>query len=150
MKFQDDAPSIVESHVQSWTISSSSDEKNQVIEGILRALADRATLTPSQMFKYRLCMDEALTNAITHGSAGVPDAQVSVDLFWAESSWVIRVLDSGEGFVPKDVPDLSEPGQEFQERGRGILIMERYCEDLIYSSGGSEVTIRMKMDTVTT
>ncbi len=148
MQFQVNAPAISEAHVKHWEIDASSGAKNRVIEEILKYLSDRVAISPSAMFKYRLCMDEALTNSITHGSKDVASPVIHVDLFWSSNSWVVKILDQGPGFAPEAVGDLSQPGCQFQENGRGILIMDRYCASLVFSQGGREVTLRMETESV--
>ena len=131
MKFQENAPAITDEHVKHWEIGASTEDKNQVIEKILHYLKERGQCrSPSTMFRYRLCIDEALTNSITHGCAGLESPRISVDLYYSSCSWSLRVSDPGPGFEGEAVPDPSAPGQQFLESGRGLLILERYCSDL--------------------
>ena len=150
MKFQETAPTITDEHVKHWEMSPTTEDKNQVIEETLHYLQEQGQCrTPSIMFRYRLCMDEALTNSITHGCQGLENPVISVDLFCSLSSWSLRVSDPGPGFEGATVPDPTAPGQQFLEHGRGLLILERYCSDLVYSQGGREVTLTMEMEEVT-
>ena len=148
MEFRERAPEIEGEHIQNWKLTADPADKNRIIEEILDHLGGRVTLSASTLFRSRLCLDEALTNAITHGSDedGLP---IEVDFYWATHSWAVRVLDQGPGFDPADVQDPDEPGSEFLESGRGILILERYCERVVYSRGGREVTLVMKLEEVT-
>ncbi len=144
MRFQEDTPPISEEHVSTWKIGADLGAKNKVIEEVLHFLNERIPITPSAMFKYRLCLDEAITNAITHGCKGRTDASVQVDLYWSRESWVLKVLDDGPGFDPCGVVDPTAPGRQFEEHGRGIMILKRYSDSVTYSKGGRELTVRVK------
>ncbi len=138
MEFVAEAPQITEDHVESWTIEPDPADKNRVIDAIILHLSNRYKLGPSVLFKYRLCLDEAVTNAICHGCRGVENAKVTVDFYHSGEKWAIRVTDPGPGFDPNEVPDPSEPGSEFKESGRGILILQRYTDKLVFSKRGTE------------
>ena len=138
MEFIAEAPQIAEAHVESWSIDPDPAEKNRVIDAIILHLSSSYKLGPSVLFKYRLCLDEAITNAIIHGCRGVNDARVMVDFYHSGGKWALKVTDPGPGFDPNEVPDPSEPGSEFKESGRGILILQRYTDKLVFSKRGTE------------
>lgn len=143
MEFVSDTPVIEEEHVERWVIPPVAERKNRVIEEIIGYLSQRQTLSPSMLFRYRLCLDEALTNAITHGCPGGEERPVEVDFYWSTDSWAVRVVDQGPGFRPEDLPDPDAPGAELSEHGRGVLILQRFTESLTYAQGGREVLLRM-------
>ena len=146
MEFVSDKPVIEEEHVEHWLIAPAPERKNQVIEEIIAYLSQRLALTPSMLFRYRLCLDEALTNAITHGCPGGEQLPVEVDFHWCAESWVLRVVDQGPGFCVEDLPDPDAPGAELSEHGRGVLILQRFTESLTYAQGGREVVLRMSFE----
>ncbi|MCA8960002.1 MAG: ATP-binding protein [Planctomycetes bacterium] len=138
MEFVAEAPCIAERHIEGWTIDPDPADKNRVIDSIIQHLSAAYRLGPSVLFKYRLCLDEAITNAICHGCRGVENAKVTVDFYHSGDRWALRVVDPGKGFDPNEIPDPSEPGSEFKESGRGILILQRYTDKLVYSKSGTE------------
>ncbi len=146
MEFVAELPEIKEEPIQEWSIAPDPVLKNRVIDDIIHFLGQRHSLGPSVLFKYRLCLDEAITNAVTHGARGVDDPKIKIQFFWSETSWVLLVEDPGEGFDPQQVPNPTDPGNEFREQGRGILILERYTDRLVYSEGGRIQAFWMKTD----
>lgn len=146
MDFVAAAPSIEHKLERSWTIRPESTLKNRVIDDVIRFLSNRYSLGPSTLFKYRLCLDEAITNAITHGCRGQEAAEVSIDFYFSDESWGLRIKDPGPGFDASQIPDPNDPRNDYRESGRGVLILERYTDKLVFSDGGSEQTFWMNTD----
>ena len=144
MEFVSDNPVIEEGHVERWVIAPVPERKNRVIEQIIEYLSQNQTMTPSLLFRYRLCLDEALTNAITHGCPDGEQLDVEVDFHWSPESWAVRIVDQGPGFDAEDLPDPDAPGAELSEHGRGVLILQRFTDSLTYAQGGREVVLRMR------
>ena len=143
MEFVSDNPVIEEEHIEHWVIPPVPEWKNKVIEEVIGHLSQRVALSASMLFRYRLCLDEALTNAITHGCPQGEQLPVEVDFYWCPGSWAVRVVDQGPGFRAEDLPDPDAPGAELAEGGRGVLILQRFTESLTYAQGGREVVLRM-------
>ena len=109
---------------------------------------ERRSLTPSTLFRSRLCLDEALTNSITHGCPGGPEQKVSVDFHFSDESgiWGVRIRDHGPGFQPEELPSPHDPGADMLEHGRGIVILQRFTVSLSFGHGGREVVFRMQCE----
>ena len=72
---------------------------------------------------------EACTNAMEHGNKLAPDEFIEVIFELDESVIVVTVLDNGNGFDYRNW----QPSQELmRERGRGILIMREFCDELVF------------------
>ena len=93
-----------------------------------------------------LCIDEALTNAMVHGNKLNPDKKIHVELFCDDTRWGAIIEDEGEGFSPDQVPDPTSEEFIFREAGRGILLMDDYVDDLVYSKGGKRVLLVRKCE----
>ena len=140
-EFVTKSPTIEEDLVKTWKITPEVEQKNRVIDEILHSLGQKFTLNPFALFKYRLCLDEAITNSITHGCKKVDSPFVFVELYWSPAAWVVRILDPGPGFSRDRIVDFSEPGSELKESGRGIPILLQYADKLVFSQGGQEQTL---------
>lgn len=145
IEFLDEPPAIEEPHVRQWEINNDEARKNLVIDEIMEMLGDRVEQHPTQRFRVRLVVDEAVTNAVAHGCP-TGDETVRVDFFRAPMTFVVRVNDNGPGFKKEDLADPTEPGNELREHGRGVFIMERYSQRLAFSNGGREVTVWMSLE----
>lgn len=88
----------------------------------------------------KLCLEEAVANAVKHGNKGQGD----VNLFYklTEEELIVFVIDKGEGFNLRDVPDPTIEEGVWRESGRGIALM-RYCSDFLkYLGKGNSVIMK--------
>lgn len=92
------------------------------------ALRSRGWLSPRDEPCARLCLEEALVNAIRHGNKCDEQSQVRLELDESADTCTIRVYDEGEGFLPEQV---ELPGGD-QLGGRGICLMRHYMDDVRY------------------
>ncbi|MFN0058278.1 MAG: ATP-binding protein [Planctomycetota bacterium] len=146
MEFVAQAPVIKEQHIQTWTIGPDPVLKNRVIDDVIQFLAQKKPLGPSALFKYRLCVDEAITNSITHGCKGTHQT-VTIHFHWSPHAWAMQITDKGPGFDQKSIPDTNSPGNEYLEHGRGIMILQRYTDRLLYSDNGRQQTFWIRTGT---
>ncbi|MBN2311733.1 MAG: ATP-binding protein [Candidatus Hydrogenedentes bacterium] len=119
--------------------ASALDEVGGTLQDALAALRERDWIDAGQEFYARLCLEEALVNAVTHGNDSDPSRSVRIEMAEDGDVCVIRVFDEGEGFSPADV----RPPDTEQMDGRGICLI-RYCmEQVEYDA--SEHCLIMKM-----
>lgn len=145
VEFLEDSPGIEEPLAKHWDLDPESAAKNEVIEEIIEFLGGRERMNPSLHFRYRLVIDEALTNAISHGCPNGTES-ISVDCHVSPTRCVVRIHDQGPGFSYDTVPDPTAPGNEFREHGRGILIMDRYAQRVVYADQGRQVTLWLSIE----
>ena len=124
------------------TFSSSLDMMGEAIERALTALLDSDWIDEEQVFHARLCLEEALVNAIVHGNRSDPERVVRLEIWDEGESCRICVIDEGGGFSVDDVhlPDCHKM------HGRGICLI-RYCmDDVTYKANENclEMTMRRK------
>ncbi len=115
----------------------------QVVAFVRSAIAcvlDREDWPAESAGRVLLASNEALTNAIEHGSP--TGGRVDVDLVVTRDRADIRIVDQG---VPgAAIPRLpSGPPPVTAERGRGLLIMSRIADDfdVVAAGGGTEVHV---------
>ncbi len=77
----------------------------------------------------KLALTEACTNSVRHAYA---DGQGSVEILYELHSdrLVVEVTDDGAGFEPPDRPGDMLDGQELNEGGLGIAIIEALADEL--------------------
>jgi len=118
-----------------------------------------------------IALEEALLNALYHGNLELDTEQLraaSVHLLDAGSSDLVRQLrsqapyrdrrihvlcrvtsteatytirDDGPGFQPDSVPVPTGPSGLERERGRGLLLMRTFMDEVRYNERGNEVTL---------
>ncbi len=98
---------------------------------------------------------ESVINAIKHGNHESPDKHVTVEFALdpqdAPSSFVVQVLDEGEGFDPEVIANPLEPENFLKSSGRGIFFMRSFMDDVAIHrrpEGGLVVRLRKKLDSV--
>lgn len=115
--------------------------KNPLIDEIISILQKEGFLDSDESVWTRLCLDEAVINAIKHGNRDDKKKSVTVSLFISKQQWAIRVEDEGEGFKTQDIPDVDVPQSLELEHGRGILLMQSYMDEIIYYDKGNRLQL---------
>jgi serine/threonine-protein kinase RsbW len=96
-----------------------------------------------QEIEVELAFAEALSNAVEHGNRMDPEKWVQVRCTCDPEEGVsIVVRDEGQGFDPNRVPDATTLGSIRSLRGRGILIMQSYMDEVSFEKSGTEVHLR--------
>jgi len=137
----DDPPPLRGALLYRAEIAGTAAEKNRVIAESVREIAARETLGPTEVFRLRLCLDEAIQNAIEHGNGSDPRKKVFVAVFDSGDRWEIVVRDDGGGFRPQRVPDPREGSGLEAEGGRGLLILTEYMDSVSYFDAGRTLVL---------
>ena len=96
---------------------------------LVEALLARGCLGAERASCMRLCIEEALANAVRHGNCCNPACKVAIEAFRDNGHCIVRIYDEGPGFDP-GACQCSDP-----ERigGRGAHIMRHYMDDVAYN-----------------
>jgi serine/threonine-protein kinase RsbW len=103
------------------------------------ALKDEAGLV-----RARLCLDEALVNAVMHGSGFNAAKRVVLRAYVRKDGWSVRVEDEGSGFRDEDLPDPEALENLLEEGGRGVHLMRSMLSELSYWRGGRVLVMTQK------
>ena len=90
-------------------------------------------------FAIRIDVEEALVNAIKHGSRLSPRKKVRVQSQVGGGKAEIVIEDEGPGFKRKGVPDPTADENLCRPSGRGILLIESYMTKATWDHGGRRV-----------
>lgn len=76
----------------------------------------------------RLCLEEALVNAIRHGNRCEARRNVGIEMQDAGETCTIHVYDEGNGFSPESInmPDCDQLG------GRGVCLIRHFMDRVRY------------------
>lgn len=92
-------------------------------------------------FAVELAFEEAMSNALHHGSGDRPEATIEV-LHHIEPGLIyIRVADEGPGFDPHSLPDPTLDANLTSLGGRGLLLMRAYMTEVHFNERGNVVTL---------
>ncbi|MBL7157459.1 MAG: ATP-binding protein [Candidatus Omnitrophica bacterium] len=95
----------------------------------------------SEIFDIRLCVEEAVKNAIIHGNKNKKDLPVFISYSLEDGRFAIEIEDKGKGFDPGKVPDPTKEENLLTEGGRGVFIIRKMMDKVRYdnSSRGNKV-----------
>ncbi len=118
------------------------DAMSDALQGALASLIERDWIEPEEEFYARLCLEEALVNAIQHGNEGDASRRVAIELAEVGDSCRIRICDEGRGFCCKDitVPECHQKG------GRGLCLIRHFMDHVEYNRAQNcfEMSFRRK------
>lgn len=94
---------------------------------------------PSILFDIRLCLEEALINAIKYGNRFQKDRRVRLEVVFDRRKVEISVEDEGAGFDPQRLEDCTKNRNLLKNCGRGIYLMHRLMDEVQYNTRGNGV-----------
>ena len=99
-------------------------------------------LDKSALFDLRLCLDEALANAIKHGNKNNAKRTISVGVGTTPQQIEVFVADEGNGFQFDAVPDPTRSDNLKKPSGRGIYLMRSLMDEVEFTKSGSTIILR--------
>jgi serine/threonine-protein kinase RsbW len=120
------------------SIPSSADAGKAVVDEVLGQLKALRWNEPD-LFGVRLALEEAVINAIKHGNRFDESKCVEIMCRVTQDLLHIEIADEGEGFVPEDVPDPTDPENLEKPSGRGIVLMRNFMSMVAYNESGNRV-----------
>ena len=138
------APFIVE-----FTIPSDLSESRRLVDFLGESLQG-AAYTEDDVFRIKLALEEALTNAITHGNRSDRNKCVRVGCTITAGVFGVRITDEGPGFNHNSEPDPTEPTTCWEvPRGSGLLLMRTFMTEVQFHGRGNVVTMTKVRETAT-
>lgn len=103
------------------------------VDAAIQDLAREFAFSESSINDMSTALIEACSNAIEHGNKFAKDKRVRVVLGFNGSSVTARVCDQGKGFDYDEILSRAEPPDPMSERGRGLIIMKAFTDDLKFN-----------------
>ena len=96
-------------------------------------------LSRETLFDIRLCLEEAVINAIKYGNK--LDSRLPVVISYAVSGekLEITVRDQGGGFNYRATPDPRSDTNILKHGGRGIFLIKNLMDEVRYNDSGNEI-----------
>jgi serine/threonine-protein kinase RsbW len=120
-----------------------------VVESIPSAITNVCRLILSKLddygfskedtFAVHLALEEAFSNAITHGNKMDPTKKITINYSVDPDKVEIFVQDQGGGFEPEAVPDPRFGKKLYEPDGRGLLLMQAYMDIVEFNEQGNTV-----------
>lgn len=101
----------------------------------LSSLTAAGWISAEKTFSIRLCLEEALVNAVMHGNQNCPECLVRVEMFDEGEQCRITVQDEGEGFDVEtlEMPDCTQLG------GRGVCLIKEFMDDVRFNGSNNSL-----------
>ena len=105
---------------------------------------------PERIEDLKSAVAEACVNAMQHGNKGRPEARVVVNMNFRDDTFIVSVMDQGDGMP--EVPQF--PGivriieEEESTRGLGVFLIQRLVDSLKFNQmtpEGHMVTMEIKL-----
>ena len=135
----DSAQDVVEDFT--GTIGLEVPSRKELLDGIIKDILGYLNRTNLNMQFMRLVIEEALTNAMEHGNQFSHSKTVFIKVHVSSIALVIRIRDQGKGFDYDRVADPRSEAAIWNRRGRGIFLMRKIMDEVIYARNGSEVIL---------
>ena len=88
---------------------------------------------------------EATNNAIIHGNNSDPEKLVKIEMLMEKKELLVHIEDQGNGFDYSIVPDPTAPENLEKINGRGIFLMERLSDEILYLEDGRIVILKFRI-----
>jgi serine/threonine-protein kinase RsbW len=96
------------------------------------------------IFGIHMATEEALMNAVKHGNEQDESKRVDVLLILNEDEFYARIEDQGDGFDPDEVPDPCEENNVDKTSGRGVLLIKKFVDEVVYNQSGNVIEFKKK------
>ena len=99
------------------------------------------SLGEAALFDIRLCLEEALTNAMKYGNRLREDLSVDLEVEATADELRLTVQDQGSGFDVKKLEDCTEGKNLFRNRGRGVYLIHQLMDEVRYNKKGNQLVM---------
>ena len=120
-------------------------ENLQLIEKAIDDLSLELDLSDEVYGNVLVATMEATNNAIIHGNLLDPKKNVKVEIRLEKKELKVHIEDQGKGFDYASVPDPTAPENLEKINGRGIFLMERLSDEILYLEDGRIVELKFKI-----
>ena len=118
---------------------------NDLREFLKEHCAGHPDVTDEVLYDLQLAVDEACTNIITHGYAGMDPGSIILDLEMGPEKLILSLTDFGHAFEPDNtpVPNVEAPIEEREMGGFGLFFIQQSVDQMHYrvTEDGNTMTL---------
>lgn len=115
------------------------------IEKMIDEISDEILISSDIYGKILIATIEAVNNAIVHGNKLNPNKKVFIEVLYDKPTLHILITDQGNGFDFSNVPDPTTPENIENISGRGVFLMKKLADNLIFNDTGTQVELIFKI-----
>lgn len=103
-------------------------------------------LESETVFELQLAMDEACTNIIQHGYAGMNPGSIILEMQVGVEAVILQITDYGQAFEPSSAPqpDIEAALEDRPIGGFGLFFIYSTMDEVDYYSSGPQNTLILK------
>lgn len=140
IKFLQSTPDDVGEIIFQKKFASTFEEKDEAVEELIECLRGKYLETDSSDdIKIRLCIEEAVTNAVEHGNECNAEKSVTVVLAGDGEKWSLSILGEGEGFSAEKKKEPENEEDILSYRSRGLTLITSIMDEVYYFDEGNGV-----------
>ena len=124
---------------------SSKIENLRKVEKLVDDLSTEFTISADVYGNILIAALEAANNAILHGNKLDETKSVTIVFKMENNKLIINIDDEGSGFDYKNVPDPTAPENIENVNGRGIFLMEKLSDKIVFARNGASVTLEFNL-----
>jgi serine/threonine-protein kinase RsbW len=114
------------------------------VENAIDFLTNEIGISQDSYGKILIAVLEAVNNAIVHGNKADLKKRVEIDFRIEIKDLCVSVTDEGKGFKPGEVPDPTKPENIESLNGRGVFLMSRLADEIVFNRKGNSVKLTFK------
>lgn len=121
------------------------DDIKPSVKSVLNCVEQRRPLSDERKYEIELVLNELLVNCFRHAH---PTAELPVELAADvdDGRLFICVTDCGAGFeYKKDFDEAQDIKALYRERGRGLMLVKAFCEEIRYNLKGNSVEVEIAL-----
>lgn len=96
-------------------------------------------LDKDTIFDIKLCLEEAIINAIKYGNKCNKDLTVSISYSFSDGRFEIAIRDQGKGFDYANIPDPRSDKNILKHGGRGLFLIRNLMDKVEFNNSGNEI-----------
>lgn len=97
------------------------------------------------LFDIRLCVEEAVRNAVVHGNLSDKNLLTTVTYWVKDGRAHIEIEDEGVGFDRRSLPDPTADANILRGSGRGVYLIEKLMDSAVFNETGNKITMIKKI-----
>jgi serine/threonine-protein kinase RsbW len=117
----------------------------RVVEKLIDEISTEINLSSDVYGNILIATLEAANNAIMHGNKLDEEKMVNINCLVLNDELTVSIKDQGPGFDYQNIPDPTAPENIENINGRGVFLMEKLSDKIIFFDNGSKVELTFKI-----
>ena len=126
-------------------VVSSKIENLRTVEKFIDEISAECKLNSELYGNLLIATLEGANNAIVHGNKLKEELAVTLKATYDTKTLVISIEDKGPGFDYKNIPDPTAPENIENVSGRGVFLMTKLSDNLVFKNKGSLVEMHFNI-----